>query len=548
MVCSMDLPIREDKGKSDQEIFRAISGGNPSEACRLLQNGANANARNENEGTPLHEAVWRDYLDVVRELLERSADVNAQDRFGDIPLHKAGCSSYGMVEIARRLLAKGADVNARNRNRETPLHEAARSGKVDVVKELLASAAVVNVWNENGETPLHEAARSGKVDVVRELLKRGADIDDLIGIQTPLAVAARYGKVEVVKELLAKGADVNKRKAGLATSLHLAVGSGRIGVVRELLARGADTNARDGAGKTPLERTSQEKREEITKIFAEHESKKCRLCLKPCKSNEQVTAFPCSHVFHSGCLNSEFKTGKSCSVCGEMPVNLDGRMLEDRLLLAAEWGDLGMLWMLLTQGANMNASNKVGHSVLFLASERGYADLVEALLVHAGSNKIQGLDQSLSVAVEKKHKTVVRVLLQHGALVDKNDPRRDILGDLLDGNALLLAVMLSDVDTVTRELEKERNTSTIQEALLLALAQGHVVVVERLVRYFVDKDMGECLEKNALKKVRILCARSQSDALAERYRHIERLLIAGSPMVLGMRSIPSTALPIPLAP
>ena len=51
-------------------------------------------------------------------LLERGADVNAQDVYKSTPLHLA--SEGGRVESARILIDHGADVNARNQWGWTP--------------------------------------------------------------------------------------------------------------------------------------------------------------------------------------------------------------------------------------------------------------------------------------------------------------------------------------------------------------------------------------------------------------------------------------------
>ena len=91
----------------------------------LLEAGANVNAPNVHQNTPLHLAAVRGYANVVAALLEAGADVNRGDHSNFTPLHWA-CMRYDLhVEPALILLIRnGAAVNARSRLDETPLDRA----------------------------------------------------------------------------------------------------------------------------------------------------------------------------------------------------------------------------------------------------------------------------------------------------------------------------------------------------------------------------------------------------------------------------------------
>ena len=116
-----------------------------------------ANAVFEHGDTPLHDAAYRGYADVVKLLLAAGADVNAKDSFGDTPLHAAAIN--GQADVVKLLLAAGADVNAKGWIGYTPLHHAAYDGHADVAKLLLAAGADVNARNTVGDTPLDAAAK-----------------------------------------------------------------------------------------------------------------------------------------------------------------------------------------------------------------------------------------------------------------------------------------------------------------------------------------------------------------------------------------------------
>jgi ankyrin repeat protein len=117
-------------------------------ATLLIDRGADINARNWDDVTPLHQAVRARNLSVVEVLLARGADPNARDRLrGSTPLRRAvsgtgasltaGTSSL-MVPLTRLLLEHGADPNARDK-RGVPVYASARAP--DVVAVLAAHRA-----------------------------------------------------------------------------------------------------------------------------------------------------------------------------------------------------------------------------------------------------------------------------------------------------------------------------------------------------------------------------------------------------------------------
>lgn len=89
-------------------------------------------------------------------LLERGADVNAQDKGGLIPLHNA--SSYGHLDIAALLIKYNTVVNATDKWGFTPLHEAAQKGRTQLCALLLAHGADPFLKNQEGQSPVDLAS------------------------------------------------------------------------------------------------------------------------------------------------------------------------------------------------------------------------------------------------------------------------------------------------------------------------------------------------------------------------------------------------------
>ena len=109
----------------------------------------------------------------VGKLIEAGADVNARDAEGNTPLILA--SFYAGPRCVELLLEKGADPNAANRSGVTALIRAATD--YEKTRLLVDAGAKVRVRTADlGNTPLILAARrAGNSRTVRLLLERGAD-------------------------------------------------------------------------------------------------------------------------------------------------------------------------------------------------------------------------------------------------------------------------------------------------------------------------------------------------------------------------------------
>jgi hypothetical protein len=102
----------------------------------LLEAGADANqaASNPSRITPLHAAMARQDLELVKLLLAHGADANAAQGNGVTPLHSAAHS--GQLELARVLVEAGATINARMDDGRTPLDFAKQGGFAEIVELL----------------------------------------------------------------------------------------------------------------------------------------------------------------------------------------------------------------------------------------------------------------------------------------------------------------------------------------------------------------------------------------------------------------------------
>ena len=80
------------------------------------------------------------------------ADPNAQDNAEWSPLHEA--CNRGNLAVVKVLHEGGADLNLKGFGKDSPLHDAARNGHLKVCKFLIRSGANLYAKNAAGRTPV----------------------------------------------------------------------------------------------------------------------------------------------------------------------------------------------------------------------------------------------------------------------------------------------------------------------------------------------------------------------------------------------------------
>ncbi|KAM3604475.1 uncharacterized protein V6R79_011558 [Siganus canaliculatus] len=209
--------------------------------------------------TPLHITAGRGFVDCLRLLLQRGANVELAPG-GTTALHESceNCKS----ECTKLLLSHGANANAVTEDGLMPLHFCTSPESLECAKILLQYGAAVNGSTvDEDDTPLLVAARNGLIDHVELYLRYGAAVNkhNFEGF-TPLNVACsqsqevqdlqRYFKVCQI--LLGAGASVHTVDQDKHSPLHFACKNANPDVVDLLLANGACVNNMDYGGEAPM--------------------------------------------------------------------------------------------------------------------------------------------------------------------------------------------------------------------------------------------------------------------------------------------------------
>lgn len=185
----------------DAALLAAARAGDADAVAVALRAGADTEARDEHDRTPLLLAATHDHVDVARVLVAMGADPDALDDRHDTPWLVTGVT--GSVAVLEALLPAGPDLTIRNRFGGLSPIPASERGHVAYVRRVVDTEVDLDHVNDLGWTALLEAVILGDggrdhQEVVRILLDAGVDptIADHDGV-TALQHAERRGFDEI---------------------------------------------------------------------------------------------------------------------------------------------------------------------------------------------------------------------------------------------------------------------------------------------------------------------------------------------------------------
>ena len=213
--------------------------------CQLHELAIAVASKDSYHQTPLYLAAVHGHFGMVKLLLDKGSDVNAQggSNSGTFWTVLQAASGEGHEQIVKLLINKGADVNAQigGPRSWTALQNASERGHEQIVRLLLDNGADVNAQGAHYYNALIAASTRGHEQIVRLLLDNGADVNAQGGcVGNAIMAASEEGHEQIVRLLLHKGADVNARGGHFDDALGAAGRSGRVEVVKLLLEAGSN--------------------------------------------------------------------------------------------------------------------------------------------------------------------------------------------------------------------------------------------------------------------------------------------------------------------
>ncbi|MBI4904610.1 MAG: ankyrin repeat domain-containing protein [Acidobacteria bacterium] len=183
----------------------------------LIGAGADVNATDSHNATPLSEAAVSGRKDIVRFLLDNKASVNVSVAMNKMPLLTMA-AVRGEEAIVRMLVKAGAAVNARDARDNTPLMWAAYSDfdRYSIVDFLLQSGADAKAVNKMGESALDWALQRGETHTVR-LLRGAGSPSRKVAAHPAMEPAAAGLSLSKTFDLFTAASDAGMKKTGCAS-------------------------------------------------------------------------------------------------------------------------------------------------------------------------------------------------------------------------------------------------------------------------------------------------------------------------------------------
>lgn len=232
----------------------------------LILLGADIEAMNTQNQTPLMLAAYQGIAQNVSFLLQKGANCNASSKGYSTPLAFAMKSSRP-YKISKLILEQDSStIDQVCSLGLAPLHIAVQSKDFALINLLLEHKASIDVYDQYGFTPLIQSIMQESNHITEHLIEKGAKTDfPSRNNSYPIAFAVGYANsYKMTKLILEKNgrSTIDFLTSSGETPLHLAARNGLEKITRLLLDNGANKSVINSNGKTPFEvaRTSQIKR------------------------------------------------------------------------------------------------------------------------------------------------------------------------------------------------------------------------------------------------------------------------------------------------
>ena len=217
---------------------------------KLLDAGANINAKNQNGETPIFFAMKANSVSTIRLFADnKRIDLDARDKLGNSVLHTGVTHMADNATLV--LFGYGIDKEAQNLAGKTPLGEAVSQNRRGMIRLYLENKANVNAADARGITILIDSVKKKNYENVKMLLDAGASAElQSVDGKTAFHEAVLGGNITMIKLVKSANSDPLIRDIHGESPLSLAFKTKNEEIVASVLPD--NINAADSEGNTPI--------------------------------------------------------------------------------------------------------------------------------------------------------------------------------------------------------------------------------------------------------------------------------------------------------
>lgn len=420
-------------------------------------------------------AAYLGKRDILTFVQGNGASVTATDRHGRLPIHFAAAKSHDLFNL---FIDWGCDIRGKDSVGRNVLHFAASCPDDSLAKRLVCDNVIpVDEADKCGMTPIMLAAAQGHATLVKLLLESGAkregqftlpglpprnlfhfacesdspEIADLFFTPEdlerkspdgpPLIIAAMRGRAHMIEYLLQKGAPIACFDPDMSSPLTLAARAGSFESVRLLLDAGCFIDHLNKFNESPLEAALKSGSNPCVLILLQRNASMKSLAEPPLVMAVRTGNHTLLHyLLENGIsLNQVDPDGNTALhllvehreneiVQSLVDVCLDELDLKNKkgntaLALATFSGQLDVMNVLLSNGADQNATNSNGYTPLAIAVRKGNFEAAKMLLEFEADPNIPDQEGRTPIfsACRENRLDLVKLLVEHNAAVEIAD-------------------------------------------------------------------------------------------------------------------------------
>ncbi len=365
--------------------------------------------------------------------------------------------------MVRQLLEKGANPNVKDRYGDPVILTAARLSDMASLNLLAQAGAKFTEKDKFGQPVIHTLAMEGRVDALEAILKLGAPVDYRIGqsCRTPLQIATENGRTRVVQLLTENGAEINKLPGCEKSPQEYALNTEIMDIFQKVSAERREKAQKQEQAQQTASLPAPTTKDDIQKPLSQFESKiiaaiktnDIKIVANTIKQLPDGVKLTDLNIFVSGVSGTAYRNltdyalvQKSYNVAAFLQRKAGINYSPEMLHWAIDEGDKpeskDLAKFLLKLGGDVNSIH-AGLTPLMRAAVRNRLELVDALLKAGADPQIKSNkgETASNLASLTGNKELMETLI----MAEKEDDYHEVMGQLSWGMTLADAEKQSEV-------------------------------------------------------------------------------------------------------